>query len=166
MLNGGNVEFAGTLENTGATLILHPAATWSLFGGTIQGGTVQSSSGSKLLLTTQRGTLDGVTLNADLDVTGGGANTGADIYHGLTLNGVATMGQNALLDFYGSQTLGGIGSVLFLDKSDSVLRLPTSGTTLDDRPRHDDPRRLRPTQRRPHRLQQRPRGTDRRHGGQ
>lgn len=129
-VSGGDVLLAGHLINTGATFTLAASANWLLYGGWIQGGTVQSSGGSKLALTAELGMLDGVTLNADLDVTAGSVNTGADIIHGLTLNGVATMGANAVLRFQGNQTLGGTGAVFFQDAPRSALYVAEAGTTL------------------------------------
>lgn len=126
----GEVLIAGVLQNAGTTLTLDPAAKWYLYGGTILGGTVQSSNGSKLVLVPSGGVLDGVTLNTDLDVTVGNSVTRAVVLHGLTLNGIATFGANSNLNFFGSQTLGGTGSVLFLDSANSSLRLANSHTTL------------------------------------
>jgi len=65
----GTVNLTGTLNNAGATLPLAPAlGTWVLHGGTILGGTIASSGGSKLELSDYAGTLAGVTIAAGLTV--------------------------------------------------------------------------------------------------
>ncbi|HEV7402006.1 MAG TPA: hypothetical protein VGO11_03735, partial [Chthoniobacteraceae bacterium] len=122
--SGAGVHLRGTVDNTGATLTLDPGATWFLEGGTIKRGIVQSSGGSKLTASQARGSLVGVTLNADLDLTGalfGIFNNGVDIQGGLTLNGTATLGEGAELAFGGTQTLDGTGTVVFNDTTGSAL---------------------------------------------
>ena len=64
---GGNVNLTGTLTNTGQTLALTATTgSWSLVGGTIDGGTVSVTGGARLEGSDQGGTLkDGVTLSGD-----------------------------------------------------------------------------------------------------
>ena len=103
----------GTLENEGATLWLNSStASWSLTGGTIQGGVVSGAGGAELVCGS--GTLDGVTLACDLDVENGWV----DIVDGLTLEdatvwlgGASYWGTS--MNFGGTQTLGGTGEVVF-----------------------------------------------------
>ena len=66
----GTVYLTGTLDNTGTTLTLDAATgSWNMLGGEILNGTLDETGGSLLVMTTQGGTLDGVTVNGDLDLT-------------------------------------------------------------------------------------------------
>jgi hypothetical protein len=124
----------GTLDITG-NMLTRNAATGSLIlsGGTLVGGTINASGGAKVMVTGYV-TLDGVTLNADLDLTT--ANASAVVQNGLTLNGTARIGDpngqsTANLTFAGDQLLSGNGSVLF---GSAVPQLffgqPSGGNTL------------------------------------
>ena len=63
---------------------------------------------------TSGGTLDGVTVNGDLDLSV--FNTHVTVINGLVLNGTATLGTHTRMYFSnGSQTLGGTGTVVFND---------------------------------------------------
>ncbi len=53
--SGSTVNLTGTLNNANATFTLSPAiGAWNLRGGTINGGTITSTGGSKLVLTKRR----------------------------------------------------------------------------------------------------------------
>ena len=111
---GGTVNVSGTLDNTASTLAL-TAATGSLnLGGTIENGTVTGSGGAQLI--PQGGTLDGVTLGADVTV---GSNASLYVEDGLTLdNANVTLAtpnyySSQYLYFVGTQTLGGTGQIVF-----------------------------------------------------
>src|SRR5258708_8168729 len=91
---------------------------WVLNGGKIAGGTLVTTKGAALIVSS--GTLDGVTVNGDLDVgnspvVGGGAVlTMAD---GLVLNGTMAVGNPITgwwgrVDFTGNQVLGGSVTVV------------------------------------------------------
>jgi hypothetical protein len=116
-LAGGPIIDQGTVQAdvSGGTVYLP---------GNYQDGTYGSANGGQLLLegnmtgatvssgatlTTSGGTLDGVTINGNLPISGQ-----LTVKDGLTLNGTATIadGFNGLY-FVGSQTLGGIGTVVF-----------------------------------------------------
>ena len=132
---GATINLTGTLTNTGAVLNLNPSeGSWHVVAGTIRGGTIDASGGSQLSLTGvsgpvgSGGTLDGVTLNGNLDLSATNAN--ATVLDGLTLNGTATLGAYADLYFSGSQTLGGTGTVLFQNQYANALIAGGNGTTL------------------------------------
>jgi hypothetical protein len=121
---GGNINLAGTLNNTGSTLGLTAVTgSWNLLGGTIQGGTVTVSGGAKLVPTTSGGTLSGVTLKGDaaqtqpvmLDVNG--YTVYVSVAGDLTLDNATLNVQNyGRIDFTSSvATLAGSGTVLFAD---------------------------------------------------
>src|SRR5262249_52944198 len=81
----------GVLDSTGATLTLGAGTgPLTLAGGTLKGGTVNASGGAKVIVTAPGGTLDGVTLDGDLDLTAAGAFLG--VADGLTLNGIVSLG--------------------------------------------------------------------------
>jgi hypothetical protein len=126
---GGTVAFAGTLDNAAATLPLTTGTNWLLKGGTIQGGSVDGGNGARLVATNEGGSLIGVTMNADLDLTGG-SGTSIDITGGLTLNGTANLGAHAVLAFTGTQTLGGTGTLVLNNSTDSALALFGSAPIL------------------------------------
>ena len=106
------------LQLTGGTLAVTTTAQLSakltLAGGTLSGGTYETSNGSVLLLTTAGGTLDGVTMDCNIDATGSGAF--AQVLGGLVLNATALIGGPGAilsgLEFDGTQTLSGAGTVL------------------------------------------------------
>ena len=131
---GGTVNLTGTLNNTGLELALNATAgSWQLLGGTILGGTVSATGGAKLMGTASGGTLDGVTLNGNLDVTvGNGAYVTA--VNGLVLNGTVsigpTSGYDGRLDFAGSQTLSGTGTLVLGGSGYSAMKVTTDGATL------------------------------------
>ncbi|MBI3837471.1 MAG: hypothetical protein HY288_06010, partial [Planctomycetia bacterium] len=62
--------------------------SWNIQGGTIKGGTVNESGGAKLVATAAGGTLDGVPVNGDLDLSNGTLM----IRNNLVLNGTAFIG--------------------------------------------------------------------------
>ena len=118
----GTLNLTGTLDLAGGTvhtLTLDAASgSLNLRTGTILGGTVSGSDGARLVAAFGTSYLrQGVTLDADLDMT---ATQSIDVYvyDGLTLNGTIGLGstdgvRSGALWFYGTQTLGGTGDVLF-----------------------------------------------------
>lgn len=125
---GGEVNITNTYNNTGKTLLLDNS-TGSLgltAGGTITGGTINPTDGTKLHITgqagTSTGTLSGVTLVGDMVVEESGELV---IKNGLTLqNSTVTMGTytvpviaesgaGALIQFGDTSTLNGTGTVIF-----------------------------------------------------
>jgi hypothetical protein len=100
---GGTVNLIGTLLNTGQSFALDgTTGSWVLAGGTIQGGTVTESGGAQLLLTSQGGTLNAVTFNGSLSLSGG-SNVSLTVAGNFTLNGSIDIGGATLLD-YGTLT--------------------------------------------------------------
>jgi hypothetical protein len=96
--DGGTVNLTGYLTNTDATFTLNAATgSWNFKGGAIIGGTVVETDGAALVPTTAGGTLDGITLDGDLDVTG--STTHVTLADGLTLNGTLYLGNSNNTDF-------------------------------------------------------------------
>ena len=133
--SGGTVNLTGTLVNSNTTLTLNAASgSWVLSGGDIQGGTIASASGA--LFTVSSGTLDGVTVDGNWDVGSSIIGASLTVLDGLTVNGTLQVGnptnQNyGRLDFSGTQTLGGSGTVMFGNSPyyDALL-LANSATAL------------------------------------
>ena len=103
-LSGGTLQVATTFQTS---------QNITLAGGTIKGGTV-SGTGAAGLTVGSSGTLDGVTLVADLTLQDGAYLT---VRNGLTLNGAKLIFNNAGINyssahFEGTQTLGGTGEVV------------------------------------------------------
>src|SRR5262249_30865151 len=76
---------------------------------TLTGGTLTTTAGAKI----SGGTLSGVTISGDWSAVG---NNIVTVTSGLTINGTATVGNTStfgVLRFSGSQTLGGMGTVVF-----------------------------------------------------
>jgi RHS repeat-associated protein len=104
----GTVNLTGTLDNTDSTLTLGSnTGVWTLYGGTVLGGTIAGSGGPWLKL--HSGTLDGVTLNVDTTVLAAGTSI---VQNGLTLNSALAVPTDTKLYFRGSQALMGTGQVL------------------------------------------------------
>src|ERR1051326_2506292 len=130
---GGVVNVTGALFNTNAVLLLNAASgSWQLVGGVIRGGTVVTSNGAQLVGASSGGTLDGVILNGNLDV--GADQARVTVTNGLVLNGTVTIGssggQFSQLNFAGTQTLSGSGTVILGSGFESAVRVITSGATL------------------------------------
>ena len=94
------------------------ALAFQLLAGEIDGGTVETTNGAALIANNSGGTLDGVTLDGTLDMTGNYPTL--DVTGGLTLDhGTIDIGTpvaggtSGALIFQGAQTLGGSGSVVF-----------------------------------------------------
>src|SRR5678815_12205 len=105
------------LDNFGATLALNAATgSFQLVNGTIKNGTITGTDGAGIVLPTfTAGTLEGVSLGADLPL-GNGATL--SIRNGLTLVGGARLllgsaPNGATVQFLGTQTLDGTGEVVF-----------------------------------------------------
>ncbi|HWN96829.1 MAG TPA: hypothetical protein VNT99_17505, partial [Methylomirabilota bacterium] len=130
---GGAVRVTGLLNGAGGALALDAnTGSWSMNGGTLRQLTLNASGGALLLGVS--GTLDGVTLNSDLDVLNGTLS----VNNGLVLNGLARLGHPSsgtigTLYFAGSQALGGSGSVLFGNSGCNALRVTLGATTLTNR---------------------------------
>ena len=133
--NGGSVFVTGTLDNSGGTLALDSSTgSWNLDGGTILGGTVTGSGGAGLdLAFSDSGTLDGVTLDADVDLANRARLT---VLNGLELNGAITLNSTEFstldslltrLDFSGPQTLQGSGEVVIVGSGNGNRVRPTGG---------------------------------------
>lgn len=131
---GGTNFLNGTLVNTNTTFTL-TATTGSLLlnGGTIQGGTVAASGGAQLLILGNggySGTLNGVTLNANLTVP-----DYAYLYvvNNLTNNAVITVasdGSYSQIYFLGTETVSGSGQFLLAGTNPNAnhLRADNGGT--------------------------------------
>ena len=120
----------GSFSNAADTLALTGPGTFTL-SGTIQGGTVSVAAGTNF---DDSGTLDGVTLDGNAVVSG---NTGATVQDGLTLNGTLAVGSPSInlfgyVEFSGTQTLGGTGTVVFGQSIDNALIVsaPASALTI------------------------------------
>ncbi len=126
---GGTVNLIsiGTLNNTGASVILSPTiGAWYLAGGTINGGTITNTGGSGLVLTSSGGTLAGVTIAAGVTMDGTASGVTLSITGGMTLNGTLEVGAangstHPEIDFKGSQTLDGSGTVVLGGSANNAL---------------------------------------------
>jgi autotransporter-associated beta strand protein len=122
----GTVNVTGTMTNTDDVLSLGAASgVWNINGGTIRGGVINADSGTWLRAITSNSTLDGVTLNADIQLA---ANVALTMKNGLTLNGKMTMSPNARLVSLGTQTLSGTGEVV-MGFSDNSIYIQDAGSS-------------------------------------
>ena len=131
LVKGGVVRVSGTLDNTGNTLVLNTSdGSFVVNGGEIIGGVLGHESHAVLSFTNNPDNLlTRVTSDIDLDLTASSAQ--ARVVGGLTLNGTATLGNESSLIFEGSQTLDGIGTVLFdADPANPASLLIGGGSTL------------------------------------
>ena len=119
---------AGGLIDNSATSINNPFSldaigSLTLMGGTLKGGVVRSTGSAEIVATALGGTLDGVTLSVNLDITGQGTqDTTVTVKDGVTLlNGSqvtiqdnSSTGQFANLDFSNTESVSGNGAIHFL----------------------------------------------------
>ena len=135
---GGTIVVPGVIDNTGANFLLdNTTGSWMFNQGTIRGGTITASDGTRLI--GSGGTLDGVTADTDLQVSGGGIT----VTNGLTFNGQGTFIGNAggnvpaFLSFEGTQTLSGVGQLTFSDggggssAGETGMRVSGGSLTID-----------------------------------
>ena len=118
------IRVTGTLTNS--TLDLSStAAPWQLVGGTIIGGTVTGAPGMTMFFNSS---LNGVQMDADFTVSNNYALT---VTNGLTLNGTMTLsstGSGTFVDFSGTQSLLGSGSMVFGGTVGANVARSISGT--------------------------------------
>ena len=130
---GGVVTLSGTLDNAGGTLRLDATTgSWTIAGGTIRGGRIEASGGSRLLFGAGSSTLDAVTLACGIDVVSSSTGGTLAIVNGLTLDGgVIRIGGRSQtygsVTFRGEQTLDGTGEIVFGGGSGNWLGV--EGTT-------------------------------------
>jgi hypothetical protein len=110
-----------TLQVAGVIELREPLA---LSNATLKGGTVKQSGAKLLFAANNASTLDGVTVEGDLELT---INTRAVIRKGLALAGTVRLDNNGVITFAGDQTFNS-GSIVFLGTS-GALEI-ASGTTL------------------------------------
>ena len=131
--SSGFITIDGTLNNMGTTLALDATTgSFDLLGrGRINGGTISTAGGSEFFAS-QEFTLDGVTLAGSLEMIDSFFGANVTVLDGLTLQGgTIEISHGNSLVFSGTQTLGGTGSIEFLDSSASnTVSVPTSGTAL------------------------------------
>ena len=111
---GSTVGLSGTL--TGGLTLNAATGSWNLMAGTILGGTLAESGGAELVFTNFGGTLNGVTVNGDMDLTA--VNAHAIIVNNLVLNGTMYIGD----------LLGNPAGVQFGDPTHAAGSLTGSGT--------------------------------------
>jgi RHS repeat-associated protein len=131
--SSGFITIDGTLNNMGTTLALNATTgSFDLLGrGRINGGIISTVGGSEFFAS-QEFTLDGVTLAGNLEMIDSFFGANVTVLDGITLQGgrIEISHGNSLV-FSGTQTLGGTGSINFVDSSaGNTVSVPVSGTTL------------------------------------
>src|SRR5262249_28829409 len=101
----------GTLDNVGQALVLDASSgNWVLNGGTIKGGAITQTGPAKLRCTrSAQNTLDGVTLEGELDLTDGGVvriRNGLRLTTGGVPGGTVRIDNGGILAFEGTQSFG------------------------------------------------------------
>jgi hypothetical protein len=115
---GGTVTVDGTLDNTGNALMLDGNTGSWVLAGTLLSGSVEVGLAGSELRYAGNSTLNGVTVNADMDLSEAGT-IAVNLVNGLTLNATALMGHDGGLGRFvvsSPQTIGGNGE-MFLGKS-------------------------------------------------
>jgi|GEM_PF-268111 len=134
------IRITGTLDNGGGVLALDGGQSRvTLLGGTVRDSLIDVSNGGQLLLGSEAinlgvaGTLDGVTLNGDVDVAVGRL---LFVKNGLEVNGVltanASVSKQASIIFEGSQSLTGTGSVELEGQSSFYVNSASNAANLSD----------------------------------
>lgn len=131
-IRGGNGSLGSSpLINQGtisALALNQSSGSWVLAGGTIRGGSISTAGGAALR--TKSGTLDSVTLDADLTLENSDQ---VGVVNGLTVNRMLTLAGNPNptgLFFEGPQTLGGTGQVVFGGAGSLNFLSPNSALTI------------------------------------
>jgi hypothetical protein len=133
VLSGGTLSVLNTMQVNN---------NFNLSGGTLSGAIVlQGTNGGSLIVQNQNAILSGVTVNGILDVGNSYNDSALTITNGLVLEGTALVGNSTnsnfgAINFAGSQTLSGNGTVVFGDYSDDYIgecnrmQIIDRGTTL------------------------------------
>ncbi|HET6323495.1 MAG TPA: malectin domain-containing carbohydrate-binding protein [Planctomycetaceae bacterium] len=130
--SANTINLIGKFDNTSATLALTAATgSWNLFGGAIKNGTLAETGGAELVFTPSGGTIDGLTVNGNLDLTSGTAS----VLDGLVLKGTAFLGNlvgstGGILYFNNTETLSGNGTVIFGGSSGNAIYGGSSTVTI------------------------------------
>jgi fibronectin-binding autotransporter adhesin len=129
---GSVINLAGTMANADSTGSLAGTGFFTV-SGQVSGGTLNLPAGAKLH--GADGTLNGVTLNGDMDLSAMGfGSSNLNVINGLTFNGTATLAGSffgtALLNFRGTQTLSGTGTIGFENQYGGSVQVVTPDTTL------------------------------------
>src|SRR5215469_3583263 len=126
-LSGGTLTVSGTVEVDNA---------FSVSGGRLANATVEPGSrGQGITFTSSAGTLDGVTVDSNLDLAMNNS-ASVSVVNGLTLNNATIYVGNAAgstygyLDFGNTETLGGTGSVVFGKSGSNALDETATASTL------------------------------------
>jgi len=128
---GGTVNLTGTFDNATNLLLDATTGSWVLRGGTIVGGEVDATDGSELIFSSGGGTLDGVTMQADMNMSAGSAFT--RIENDLVLNATCQFGSSAQLIFQGggeNLLTGTAAEVRLSPTNDASTVNVAGGTTL------------------------------------
>ena len=122
LATGGSARFAGTLNNAGATLNAPAGGSYTLYGGTITGGTIAAGA---LTFSGSAGYLDATTLNGGLILP---ASTSVRLVNGTTFTGAnLDLGTNSNLYWQQSGTLA---SKVLAFASGTSLVVDGTGNTL------------------------------------
>ncbi len=125
-LSGGTLTVSNTVRVDNAP--------FTLSGGTLRAATVlPGTNGASVLVSS--GTVDGVTMQAGIDVGNFYYEAFLTVTNGLVLGGTLQLGNSTnsyygIVNFAGNQTLGGNGMVVFGSGTCNALRLGLAGTTL------------------------------------
>ena len=129
----GLVYLTGTIKD-GLALDASSTGDWHLLGGTVYGSTLSETGGAKMIATTSGGTLDGVTIDADVDMTQASNNVNMRIKNS-ELNGTVFVGGAAggYARLYigdnsaAADTLAGTGDIVFGNSGSNTLYNYSSG---------------------------------------
>ena len=128
-LNGGTLQLQSNLVGSpSGQLVAGAGSTILQQGVTISGVINTSGSGSLRASGSGSNYLSGVTLNGNLDLASG---TSIErVVGNLALNGTINIGSSSLLNFEGSQTLGGNGTILFDSSGNNRVGVDGGSKTL------------------------------------
>ena len=147
---GGTINVTGTINNTGNTFTLNNSTgSWTMLGGSITGGTINTADGKSILASSSAGTIANVQLNGEILMSAAssyvvlsgttrftnarlqGSNTNIRLNNGYTLNdtivaeGAATGTRIIYSNGTGTSTVGATGVIRLAAGSGAGLQLST-----------------------------------------
>jgi len=128
---GSVLRFDNNIDNSAGTIRSTNGGKVVQAGVTVSGGTITNSSGgSYQIIGSGANFLSGVTVTGGSAVDMASTATTARVINGMTLNGTVNVDSTSLLNFEGTQTLAGSGSIVFGSAASNRIGVDGGNITL------------------------------------